>query len=179
MAGVIRDDEVELRAFTAADLPQLTAAFADDEIRSWNPGPKPPETAAQWLARRNDWSSREHASWAISDHGGSLLGSVSLHRIDWDQGDAEIGYWVGPWARRRGAGTRAVVLATRFAFEELALHRVYLFHAMENAGSCALAQHAGFRLEGTLRQSYRYADGRYHDEHLHARLATEDQVTVT
>lgn len=31
----------------------------------------------------------------------------------------------------------------------------------------------GFLLEGTLRESYRYADGRFHDEHLHARLATD------
>ena len=32
---------------------------------------------------------------------------------------------------------------------------------------------AGFVQEGTLRQSYRYADGAYHDEHLHALLSTD------
>ena len=36
------------------------------------------------------------------------------------------------------------------------------------------ASRHGFALEGTLRQSFRYADGRHHDEHLHARLVTDD-----
>jgi RimJ/RimL family protein N-acetyltransferase len=44
---------------------------------------------------------------------------------------------------------------------------------VENAASCGVARKAGFLLEGTLRESYRYADGRFHDEHLHARLATD------
>jgi RimJ/RimL family protein N-acetyltransferase len=66
-----------------------------------------------------------------------------------------------------------VVAASRFAFDELGLHRVYLYHAVENPGSCGVARAAGFVQEGTLRQSYRYADGAYHDEHLHALLSTD------
>lgn len=31
--------------------------------------------------------------------------------------------------------------------------------------------------QGTLRQSYRYADGTYHDEHLHAMLAGDLATT--
>ena len=31
----------------------------------------------------------------------------------------------------------------------------------------------GFTLEGETRSSYRYGDGKLHDEHLHARLATD------
>ncbi len=36
-----------------------------------------------------------------------------------------------------------------------------------------MATAAGFMHEGTLRQSYRYPDGRYHDEHLHGILASD------
>ncbi|MCA1781336.1 MAG: GNAT family N-acetyltransferase [Intrasporangiaceae bacterium] len=91
--------------------------------------------------------------------------------MDPDQADAEIGYWVAPWARRMGYATRAVTSASRFAFGRLGLHRLYLFHAVENPGSCSVARAAGFVHEGTMRQSYRYADGEYHDEHLHGLLA--------
>jgi RimJ/RimL family protein N-acetyltransferase len=63
--------------------------------------------------------------------------------------------------------------ATGFAFSQLGLHRVYLYHAVENPGSCGVARAAGFLHEGTLRRSYRYGDGAYHDEHLHARLSTD------
>ncbi len=75
----------------------------------------------------------------------------------------------------QGSGTRGSVggRGLAVAFDELGLHRVYLYHAVENPGSCGVARAAGFVQEGTLRQSYRYADGAYHDEHLHALLSTD------
>ena len=51
--------------------------------------------------------------------------------------------------------------------------RLELFHAVENAGSCRVAESAGLRLEGVHRSSYRYGDGLLHDEHCHARLADD------
>lgn len=167
---------VRLRAFVEADEPDLVAAFADAAIATWNPGP--PEGARAYLAERNDWSGDTHASWAVAapatgSEPGRLLGSVSLHKIDHGQGDGEVGYWVAPWARGRGVGAAAAAAAADYGFARLGLHRVHLFHAVENQASCLVATRAGFLLEGTLRQSYRYPDGRRHDEHLHARLATD------
>lgn len=167
-----------LRAYEPRDASDLLAAFAEDEIARWNPGPSGPEAAAGFMAARNDWSVGDHASWAVADAADRLVGSVSVHRIDPDQADAEIGYWVAPWARRKAYATRAVAAASRFAFGRLGLHRIYLFHAVENAGSCAVARAAGFVHEGTLRQSHRYADGEYHDEHLHGRLAGDVAATA-
>lgn len=168
--------DVELRAFTPADLPALLAAFADRDIARWNPGPAAtelPAAAEQWMSRRNDWSGGDHASWAVGDGAGTLLGSVSVHQLDIDHADAAIGYWIAPWARGRRRGALAVGLATRYAFDVLRLRRVCLYHAVENRASCRVAATAGYHLEGTLRQSHRYADGRVHDEHVHGRLATD------
>ena len=67
----------------------------------------------------------------------------------------------------------AVRTAARFAFEVLGLQRVELFHAVDNPASCRVATKAGFALEGTHRSSFRYGDGRLHDEHSHARLAAD------
>jgi RimJ/RimL family protein N-acetyltransferase len=165
---------VVLRAFDAADLPTLRAAFVDPEASQWNGGvPLDPDAVEQWLARRNDWSDGTHASWAISDPAGGLLGSISLHRIDLDQGDAETGYWLAPAARGRGNATAALRLASGYGFETLGLRRIVLYHAVINPASCRVAAAAGFLLEGTLRQSHRYADGRVHDEHVHGRLRTD------
>lgn len=162
-----------LRAFRRSDAESLLAAFADPEIARWNPGPDGPEPVTAFIAARNDWSDGGHASWAITDVADRLVGSVSLYKIDREQLDAEIGYWVSPAARGRGHAAAAVVAATRFGFAELGLHRVHLYHSVANPGSCAVARSAGFRLEGTLRQSFRYADGAFHDEHLHARLSDD------
>lgn len=170
---------VLLREYRPADARDLLVAFADQEIARWNPGPPGLEAAADFTARRNDWSENDHASWAVADPTGRLVGSVSVHKIDPDQADAEIGYWVAPWARGQGYATRSVVAASRFAFAQLGLHRLYLYHAVDNRGSCAVARAAGFAHEGTLRESFRYPDDRYHDEHLHGRLSGDLDDGVT
>lgn len=173
------DPDVRFRPFELSDLEVLLRSFADPEMRRWNPGPQPvdgqtrAEAIAAWMTARNDWEVGDHRSWAVVDADDLVIGSLSLHKLDLDQRDSEVGYWVAPWARGHGRGGLMLRTATRWGFETLALHRVHLFHAIENGGSCRVAESAGFRREGTLRQSYRYADGAYHDEHLHARLASD------
>lgn len=160
-----------LRAYGSQDVADLVAAFADTEIARWNPGPSGVGAAEEFMARRNDWTETDHASWAVADDSDRMVGSVSLHKIDPAQANAEVGYWVAPWARRKGYATRAVRAASRYAFADLGLHRLYLYHAVDNPGSCTVAQASGFAHEGTLRESFRYADGEYHDEHLHGLVA--------
>ena len=168
----VRAEEVLLRAYVPSDAADLLEAFADPLVRTWNPGPTDEAGVREFMAARNDWSEGRHASWAIADAGtGRLLGAVSLHQMDLEKGESELGYWVAPWARGRGVASTAALRAARYGFDDLGLRRVFCFHAVENTGSCGGARRAGFLHEGTLRQSYKYADGRWHDEHLHARLA--------
>ncbi|MGZ4543974.1 MAG: GNAT family N-acetyltransferase [Blastococcus sp.] len=130
------------------------------------------EDVAAALARRRDWTIGDHASWALVD-GTELLGSISIHRIDREQDDGEIGYWIAPAARGRGLAGLAAEAACRWAFADLGLHRIQLFHAVENTASARVAEKAGFSREGRLRQSHRYGEGLRHDELLWARLATD------
>ena len=78
-----------------------------------------------------------------------------------------------PSGRGRGIGAAAVDTATRWAFDVIGLARIELFHAVENEASCRLATRCGYLLEGTARQSFVCGDGLRHDEHLHARLASD------
>jgi RimJ/RimL family protein N-acetyltransferase len=165
-------DGLLLREWRAADRDQIEAAARDPDQRLWNPMTKPSD---EWIADRTDWSDGTHASWAVvlPDDPGEVLGSVSLHQIDIANAASEIGYWVRADRRGRGIAARAVDAATTFGFDQLDLRRVFLFHAVENLGSCRVAEKAGFQLEGTHRQSYRCGDGELHDEHSHARLVTD------
>ncbi|RAO07236.1 Ribosomal-protein-alanine N-acetyltransferase [Micromonospora noduli] len=164
-----------LRPWRDADAPAVRDALRDPAIAQWNPqggDPIDDEVALLWVRRRADWSTGGHASMAVTAAAdGELLGSVSLHRIH--DGDASIGYWTVPAARGRQVAVRAVVRLTDWAFADLGLHRVELCHAVANPASCRVADRAGYPAEGTLRESYRYGDGRRYDEHLHARLATD------
>jgi RimJ/RimL family protein N-acetyltransferase len=164
-----------LRPWHADDVDGAFAALVDPETALWNAGwVRTREDAVLWLARRQDWSAGDHASWAVDEaSGASLVGSVSLHSIDREQNDAEIGYWTVPAARGRGAAAAAVDAACRWAFGALPVDRIELCHAVENVASGRVAEKAGFTLEGRLRRSYRYGDGVKHDELLWARLADD------
>jgi RimJ/RimL family protein N-acetyltransferase len=164
-----------LRPWREDDVDAVWAAAQDPELRRWNDtGSASRVDAAERLARRRDWSSGDHASFAVvSASSGELLGSVSLHSIDRDMGDAEIGYWTVVSARGRGVAVRAVRAVCSWAFADLRLERIQLFHAVENAASGRVAAKAGFTLEGRLRRSHRYGDGAKHDELLWSRLSDD------
>jgi RimJ/RimL family protein N-acetyltransferase len=159
------------------DVDAVVSAFADPDIAQWNPGARRPgstaqERAGRWVVDRTSWT-RDHCSWVVRDADRRLVGQVSIHSIDEDMGNGEIGYWLTPDGRGRGIGTAAVDTATRFAFDLLGLVRLELFHAVENEASCRLARRCGYLVEGTARQSFVYGDGLRHDEHLHGRLAAD------
>lgn len=163
-----------LRPWRDADAVEVMLAMRELQIALWNASPDTAELAGAlgWVRRRADWSTGQHASFAVVDPvRQTLLGSISLHRIH--DGEAEIGYWTVAAARGRGVATGAVGVVAGWAFEKLELHRIELCHAVANPASCRVAERAGFRLEGELRQSHRYGDGQRYDEHLHARLATD------
>ncbi|MGW0507424.1 GNAT family N-acetyltransferase [Micromonospora sp. NPDC003241] len=164
-----------LRPWSTADAPAVLAAWHDPAIAQWNPQGDAfdLDAARQWVHWRADWSQGTHVSLAVADptRPEIMLGSVSLHRIH--AGDASIGYWTVAAARRQGLASAAVSRLTEWAFRDLGLHRIELCHAVGNPASCRVAERAGYPVEGTLRQSHRYGDGRRHDEHLHARLATD------
>jgi RimJ/RimL family protein N-acetyltransferase len=163
-----------LRQWRPDDVDAVWDALQDAETRLWNgSGGSTRDDAAGFVARRADWSSGEHASWAVVGGDGAVLGSVSLHSIDLVQSDAEIGYWTVPAARGQGVAAVAVDAACRWAFTSLAVDRIELCHAVENVASGRVAEKAGFTLEGRLRRSYRYGDGVKRDELLWARLADD------
>ena len=155
------------------DAAAVAAAVDDDDIRLFNAGPATVQEAYAWCRGRADWTVGTHASWLVKDTSGGLLGAVSIFQIDHRNLAGQAGYWVARQARGRGVAASALAAATRFGFQGLGLVRVELFHAVENEPSCRTARSAGYTLEGTHRQSYRYGDGQLRDEHVHARLATD------
>jgi RimJ/RimL family protein N-acetyltransferase len=167
-----------LRRWRPEDAPAALVGLRDPDVAAWNPaGRTEPDlsAAAEWVAQRADWSDGSHVSMAAvaADDPAAVLGSISLFKIDPANAGAEIGYWTMPEARGRGVAVAGLAALTGWALTSGLLFRVQLFHAVANGASCKVAVRAGFRLEGTLRSSYRYGDGLLHDEHLHARLATD------
>ena len=88
-----------------------------------------------------------------------LAGSITLRDVDLN---GQIGYWVARAARGRGVATRALILVSRWALDELGYPRVQLLTHPENRASQRVAEKAGFTCEAVLR-SYIDIRGRRYD----------------
>ena len=163
-----------LSAWVANEDASALAQIAKDPlIKRWNPlSVRSDDEARAFITTRA--ASTDSLSWAIRGWpGGVVLGSLNLFHFEEPVRAVECGYFIAPAARGRGLAARALRAAAEFAFTEWQVNRMLAFHAVENAGSCRVLVKAGFSLEGHLRQSYRYGDGKVYDEHLHAMLAAD------
>ncbi|MFH9425090.1 GNAT family N-acetyltransferase [Streptomyces sp. NPDC017529] len=187
-AGRLRDSEqpalplspdAELRPWRPSDAHVLVAACQDPAIRQWNrPEQVSLEGAREKIAHwHRRWHDEQAAIWAIAGRdGGEAVGLAGLADMHLKGGSAEFLYWLLPVARGRGLAVAATLRISRWALEDLGLHRLRLAHSVANPASCRVAEKAGFQLEGTLRSALLHSDG-WHDEHMHARVAGDDWPT--
>src|SRR3954452_3133881 len=162
----LNDGEVALRPWRHADLLPLVKACQDPDIPRWTAVPSPygEPDAREYLARAevDRRSGRELGLAVVASSSGELLGSCGLARFDWQERKGEVGYWVAATARRRGVGSRATGLLSRWALTALRMERVELLANPLNEASQRLAESAGFTREGTLRR-YRRRKGERED----------------
>lgn len=82
----------------------------------------------------------------------TLVGAITLSNIRRGVADmGTIGYWIGQPFAGRGHGTAAVRAMTRYAFDDLNLHRIEAACVPTNAASRRLLEKAGFEHEGRAR----------------------------
>ena len=92
------------------------------------------------------------------------IGFIGLHQVHWRFRAATGGLVIGERAAwGRGHATDAVRVRTRFAFEELGLHRIE-GHTL-NPAMRRVYEKCGYRHEGVARQKYSRG-GRWHDADL-------------
>lgn len=168
----LRDGDLVLRRWRAADLDQLVAACRDPEIVRWTRVPLgyAPADGREFLAaQRERWQAGEslELAAAAAESDAQVLGSVALR--DLGEGRADLGYWVAPEARGRGIAVRAVRLLAGYGFGTLALERLEILVHPENAASLRVAAAAGFTHEGVLR-SHTVIRGRRQDMAVWSRL---------
>jgi RimJ/RimL family protein N-acetyltransferase len=157
----LHTERLTLRPFGETDVEAVMAAAADPEMRRWMPWAErqTPEQAITWCTALAHEDPEHRVNFAIVPRGGHCAGSVGLGRAAWEGGRVEIGYWVAPWARRRGYAVEAVRAVTALAFDR-GLHRVELLAATGNLASQAVAAKAGFTREGVLREAVLVPGGR-------------------
>jgi len=116
----------------------------------------------------------QRATYFAIEVDGRLAGSIGYSQhSDVERVGAEVGYWVGHEFWGRGVATAALGLVTAHAFRvNPELRRMCALPFATNAASARVLVKAGYRLEGTLRQSA-IKDGRVLDQWVYAILRDE------
>lgn len=161
---LIQDDEIGLCPFEKDE---------SEEYRIWvNQG-----EFARLLGRSLPVTQSEHEAWYQSivnssssvvfavktQKGLAYLGNVWLHNIHWVNRNAELRILLGAKeSQGKGYGTRACKLLLRFAFENLGLHKVYLYVSSVNPRAERAFEKAGFQTEARLKDEF-FVDGQFVD----------------
>jgi len=142
----------EIREPLLADAEWITQACQDSEIQRWTLVPRPykREHAIGFI---NNTINEVHR-WVIEDQAtNEPVGVISIHAIDLDTGDADTGYWIAPWGRRRGAAAYGLYLVEQFALTLPTIKFLSAHIAETNAASRATASRAGFINMGSSAES--------------------------
>ncbi|MGQ4515792.1 GNAT family N-acetyltransferase [Streptomyces sp. DW26H14] len=145
-------ERLTLRALAGTDTDAVHAACQDAEIQRWVPIPSPYERRhAEYFVEQlvtEGWRTDTAYTFGVFPlAGGPLIGAANLHR----QGDLwEVGYWTVREHRGRGYTAEAVAALARWAFAQ-GVERLEWRAETGNTGSRAVAERAGFVVEGTLR----------------------------
>lgn len=170
-----------LRPFRHDDLPLIEEVAQDDFIPTITTVPDvySADEALAFLDRQNfRLSSGEGWSLAIVDvTNDQALGQIGLWISHLRKGRAEIGYWVAPSGRNRGAAAAGVGLLSDWAFAHLDVDRLSLFIEPWNVASQKTAERAGYEREVLLKNWERVA-GVSKDMWAYVRLANHDELAT-
>ncbi|HEX6858749.1 MAG TPA: GNAT family protein [Caulobacteraceae bacterium] len=111
--------------------------------------------------------------FVFRDEDGAMVGGITLSNVRRGVAQmASIGYWCGQPYARSGYISAAVTAVSRFAFEQLGLHRVEAACLPANEKSANLLLKCGFTEEGFAKK-YLKINGDWRDHRLFGLLAPE------
>lgn len=100
---------------------------------------------------RNSWEEQKNLHYAITDSTSEYLGTISLKNIDMQNRNAELGIALHPKAMGKGIGAEALKQIAQRAFEEMALHKIYLYVRKDNERAVKFYQKNGWACEGEFK----------------------------
>lgn len=170
--GSFKTDTLHVRRYTLNDETLLLAAAQEStsEVYPFLPWCHPAYSRSdsrEWLQTiKPEWDKGRAYSFAIFNHTKQFLGGCGLSRMD-EHPVMNLGYWIRTGATRRGVATEATRGLACFAFDHLGMTRVEIIMSTRNIPSQRVAEKAGARFEGLLRNRL-YLHGESHDAFLYS-----------
>ncbi len=178
---LIRTQNLILRAPQAGDYAawSLLRMESRDFLTPWEPTWNEDDLTRNSFRLRVKRAGREIAAdeayslFVVDARTDALLGGLTLGLVRRGVAQAcTLGYWMGERHAGKGHMSEAVRGALRFAFQDLALHRVEAACLPSNEPSRRLLERVGFQHEG-LARAYLRINGLWADHLLYAALASD------
>jgi ribosomal-protein-alanine N-acetyltransferase len=164
---------VRLRQLRYKDIPTMPRLVTADVVRYLVHVPYPYETvdARRFINKsRRNFQLEKEIDFAIElIDNGSLVGVISLQKIDRVSKNTQMGYWIGNEYWNMGIATESINLVIHHAFHVLRLHKVYANVLSTNRASIRVLEKNGLKKEGLLKHSI-YKEGKFYDVFLFYRL---------
>lgn len=168
----LTEGELLLRPVESTDTDSIFDYCSDFSSAEYTTIPWP-YTREHAVAAVDRWAAsfvdRTALTYAITEDGGEMLGSVSLHSIVEFDHVAEIGYLLAPAARGRGLAVRSVRLLTDYAFA-IGFRRLQGLVAEKNLASATVLERCGYTRETLMRKAMTNRDNSQCDALLYARV---------
>ncbi len=180
---VLETEHLRLRPWRDTDVPGPGEGPDHASLR-FMPANAHPDTAAfpKWLRlKRAQMAEGDNLNWCLADKGTDhCIGNVTIFRMGPLAGrfQGEVGYWLHPSGRGRGAVAEALDKVIEHAFTAanrggLGLTRLHAGTDLDNTASQSVLRRVGFRQWGTDRQAYRRSSGELTDGAYFELLATD------
>ncbi len=99
-----------------------------------------------------------------------FCGVIGFERqTDIHKQSVELGYWIGEPYWHKGIATHAIHLATKWAFANLHINRIYASVFEHNTASIKALLNNDFKQEGILKKAI-FKNGKFLDEYIFAKL---------
>jgi RimJ/RimL family protein N-acetyltransferase len=175
----LSDGSIALRLPRVQDAADLARGVRDPAIVRFASVPWADDTADE-LAEKiaTEWPEAARAgrmlNLSIRDaETDAVLGFMPVFGVSLRYGHCEVGFFLLPTARGRGAAARAVRLVVAWVFDELGLERMQATTDIENVPAQRTLENAGFQREGVLRSLYPNPEGGRFDCLMYSRLASD------
>jgi ribosomal-protein-serine acetyltransferase len=175
----LTDGKILLRPYEKRDIDDLHQATLASlkELICWMPWAHedyPLAASRFWIkSTLKNWQDGREYNFAIWDAvNGGFIGGCGINDVSIMNKCANLGYWVRSDRTGQGIALAATKLLAKWGFDVLKLNRIEIHVAVDNARSLRVAEKAGAKREGILRNKM-LLNGQTHDSVMHSILPGE------